>query len=152
MPKETRMSGFLRCCCVLAIAFLLVGCGGFTPDSGVKVTGKITKGGAPLNVPNMEAKVGTIKVDLVPVHAGPQDDRSKSGAFQEPNGTFLILGDGKGVKPGKYKVSIVANPGNGKDDLQGKFDGSASKIEVDIAEKNVGGTQDLGTLELDSYK
>ena len=138
--------------CLLVVAFVILGCGGFRPDKGVTVKGKITKGGAPLTVPNMEAKAGFIKVDLVPIHSGAQDERGTAMSMQEPDGNFVILGDGKGVKPGKYKVSVVTNPGNGLDDLKGAFNGKASKIEVDISAKNLGGTQDLGTLELDSYK
>ena len=146
------MSRYLSPICLLVAAALTLGCGGFKPDTGVKVKGKITKGGAPLSVPNMAAKTGFIKVDLVPVHSGAQDDRVMAPSMQEIDGTFLIVGDGRGVKPGKYKISVVTNPGNGQDDLKGKFNGATSKIEVDILEKNMGGTQDLGTLELDSYK
>ena len=146
------MSRYWSPICLLVAASLILGCGGFKPDTGVTVKGKITKGGTPLTVPNMAVKAGFIKVDLVPVHAGAQDDRVMAPSMQEIDGTFLIVGDGKGVKPGKYKLSVVTNPGNGQDDLKGKFNGVASKIEVDISEKNLGGTQDLGTLELDSYK
>lgn len=129
-------------------AFL--GCGGgYKPDTGVKVKGTITKGGQPLTVPNMAAGVGTVKVDLYPVSSEPGDSRSLEGTLAKEDGTFEIVGAGQGIKPGKYKLSVVADPGDGKDQLEGKYSAENSPIQVEVLEKYQGGIQDLGTLQVD---
>lgn len=126
------------------------GCGtGYQPPTGTKVIGKITKGGQPVTVPNMAAGVGIVKVDLYPVGSGAEDTRSIEGTLAKEDGTFEIFGAGQGIKPGKYKLSVVADPGNGQDQLGGKYKGAASPVEVDIVENPKEGVQDLGTISLE---
>lgn len=136
---------------LIGLAFLL-GCGGYKTPSGVVVKGKVTKGGAPITVPNMDNSTGTVKIELFPVHANDQDQRESVGTTGNADGSFEITGAGKGVTPGKYKLAIFADPGDGANQLGDKFTGSDSPIEVEVAEKNLGGAQDLGTLEVDSFK
>jgi hypothetical protein len=131
---------------------LLLGCGGHKPATGIIVKGKVTKGGAPITVPNMESKVGTVKIELFPVYTDPADQREAEGTLSEADGSFNIVGAGKGIKPGKYKLAIFADPGDGINQLGDRFTGENSPIEVEISEKDVGGTKDLGTLEVDTYK
>ena len=135
----------------IGVAFLL-GCGGYKPATGVIVKGKVTKGGAPITVPNMASGTGIVRVELFPVHADAQDQREATGTLSGSDGSFEIAGAGKGVTPGKYKLAIFADPGDGVDQLGEKFTGINSPIEVEVAEKNLGGIQDLGTLEVDSFK
>jgi hypothetical protein len=143
----------LRIAMLLIAVFALttiLGCGsGYQPATGTKVKGKITKGGQPITVPNMAAGVGMVKIDLYPVSSGPGDARSVEGTLAKGDGTFEIVGAGQGIKPGKYKLSVVADPGDGKDQLGGKYTGTASPIEVDINENPTRGAQDLGTIILD---
>ncbi|MGI8982656.1 MAG: hypothetical protein ACR2FY_25770 [Pirellulaceae bacterium] len=136
---------------LIGVAFLL-GCGGYKAPSGVVVKGKVTKGGAPITVPNMDSGTGTVKIELFPVHADAQDSRDSVGTTSKSDGSFEITGAGKGVTPGKYKLAIFADPGDGVNQLGDKFTGSDSPIEVEVADKNLGGTQDLGSLEVDSFK
>ena len=145
------MSRLCQLVCLIVLS-VVVGCGGYKPASGVTVKGKVTKGGVPLTVPNMAAKVGSVKIDLFPVHSDPQDERDAPGTLGGTDGSFEIAGGGKGIKPGKYKLSVVADPGDGQDQLGGKFAGQNSPIEVDISDKNLGGAQDLGTIDLDAVK
>jgi hypothetical protein len=100
----------------------------------------------------MDSGTGTVKIELFPVHANAQDEREGGGTLSGSDGKFSISGAGKGVKPGKYKLAIFADTGDGLNQLGDKFTGSNSPIEVEISEKNLGGTQDLGTLEVDSFK
>jgi hypothetical protein len=137
---------------ILVGAALILGCGGYKPATGVVVKGKVTKGGAPITVPNMDSGTGTVKIDLFPVHADVQDPRESMGTLGKADGSFEISGAGKGVVPGKYKLAIFADPGDGVNQVGDKFTGSNSPIEVDVSDKNLGGTQDLGTLEVDSFK
>lgn len=137
---------------VLVGVALILGCGGHKPATGIIVKGKVTKGGAPITVPNMESKVGTVKVELFPVYADPTDNREAEGTLSKADGSFEIVGAGKGIKPGKYKLAIFADPGDGINQLGDKFTGLNSPIEVEVAETDVGGTKDLGNLEVDSYK
>lgn len=130
----------------------LLGCGGYKAATGVVVKGKVTKGGAPITVPNMDSGTGTVKIELFPVHANEQDQRESVGTNGKADGSFEIAGAGKGIKPGKYKLAIFADPGDGVNQVGDRFTGSDSPIEVEVAEKNLGGTQDLGTLEVDSFK
>ena len=145
------MGRALQFAALIGVAFLL-GCGGYKAATGVVVKGKVTKGGAPLTVPNMDSGTGTVKVELFPIHADAQDKRESEGTNSKADGSFEIAGAGKGVKPGKYKVAIFADPGDGVNQVGERFTGSNSPIEVEVVEKNLGGTQDLGTLEVDSFK
>ena len=145
------MGRFWQCAALIGVSFLL-GCGGYKAAKGVVVKGKVTKGGAPITVPNMDSGTGTVKIDLFPVHANAQDEREGAGTLSGSDGNFTISGAGKGVKPGKYKLAIFADTGDGLNQLGDRFTGSNSPIEFDISEKNLGGTQDLGTLEVDSFK
>ena len=147
------MSRSINVAILLAASGLFLGCGGgFKADRGVTVKGKLTKGGAPVTVPNMESKAGSVRVALFPVHTSIQDDRGAEGTLGGMDGTFEIIGAGKGVKAGKYKLSVVADPGDGIDQLGGKFDGATSPIDVELTDKEVGGVKDLGTIDLDSFK
>ena len=145
------MSRSWQCAALIGLSFLL-GCGGYKAPTGVVVKGKVTKGGAPITVPNMDAGTGTVKIELFPVHANAQDQRESAGTNSKADGSFEISGAGKGIKPGKYKLAIFADPGDGVNRVGDKFTGSDSPIEVDVSEKNLGRTQDLGTLEVDSFK
>ncbi len=134
---------------VAALAFLPGCLGGYKPDNGVKVKGMLTKGGQPLTVPNMAARVGMIKVDLYPISSDTNDSRSMEGTLANEDGTFEIVGAGQGIKPGKYKLSITADHGDGKDQLGGKYSAANSPIQVNVLEKYLGGTQDIGSLPVD---
>ncbi len=141
--RGENMCRFIVILGLAAFLALLGGCGGHKPDAGVNVKGKLTKGGQPVTVPNMAARVGTVKVELYPIHTDPNDGRSSFGTLANEDGTFEIVGEGQGVKPGKYKLSVIADPGDGQDQLGGKYGEANSTLEFEISANNVGGTQDL---------
>jgi hypothetical protein len=145
----------LRCerSIVVVVALVLAGCGGgYTPDEGVVVEGKILQGGQPLEVPNREVGLGSVEVQLIPTGALAGQVGVET-ALAEADGSFRVQGAGRGIKPGKYKVVVYQHDqGMNSDKLQGAFSDQNSPIEVDIAEDNVGDAQDLGVIELNDHK
>lgn len=136
--------------CCFAVCLLATGCGGgYTPDTGVIVTGKIVKGGKPLEVPNRDIGLGNVEVLVVPLDPTAESAEPFSDLAQE-DGSFRILGKGRGVSPGKYRLAVhQQDQGFGSDMLQGAFSETKSPIEIDVPADKVGGTLDLGVIDLD---
>ncbi|MCE9527039.1 MAG: hypothetical protein K8R36_13395 [Planctomycetales bacterium] len=131
------------------LAFLGCGGGGFKAEAGVKVTGKVTKGGQPLKASSPIPGIKPVRIELFPIHTGPEDSRSAFGTLVNEDGTFELDGPGQGIKPGKYKVSVTIDSGDGNDQLGGKYAGMNSPIEIEIAENKKGGSQDLGAIAIE---
>lgn len=136
---------------LLCVLLLLVGCSGSgNPEvkSGVTVRGKILKGGEPLKVPNQDIGVGMIEVVLIPTSNPANSER----ALAKPDGTFELIGPGKGLPPGDYKLAIYQrDQGPGSDQLGGAFSEAKTPISVQLSDSNVGGKMNLDVIELDSY-
>ena len=130
---------------------LIVGCGGYSPEAGVTVTGKIVKGGQPLTVPSVDSG-GGLQVQLCPRTARPDGSPGDAaGGEYNPDGTVKFQYAGKGVPPGKYLLTVELNDGtNDQDVFQGKYSLAQSKIEVTVPENKVGGSYDFGTIDLES--
>ena len=132
-------------------AFLLSGCGGDgNPPvaSGIVVQGKVVKGGQPLAVPRQDVGFGMVQVMLIPVSGSGETERCSA----KPDGTFQVLGAGKGLPAGRYKLAVYQrDKGIESDLLEGAFSEQKTPIVVELPEKNVGGRLDLGVIELDSY-
>lgn len=143
----------MRSATILAglLGILLTGCGGYKPDVGVVVTGKIVKGGQPLSVPNMDTGEGFVATQLFPVvtQAGDTPPEGANGTYNKSDGSVKFEYAGRGIKPGKYRLIVDANDG-ANDVLGGKFAVDQSKIEITVPENKVGGTYDFGTIDLDS--
>jgi hypothetical protein len=130
---------------------LMVGCGGYNPEAGVTVTGKVVKGGQPLVVPSVDSG-GGIQIQLCPRTARPDGSPGDAaGGEYNADGTVKFLYAGRGVSPGKYLLTVELNDGtNDQDVFQGKYSLDQSKFEVTVPENKVGGTYDFGTIDLDS--
>jgi hypothetical protein len=138
------------CSVVLGLALLVMGgCGGYTPPAGLMVKGKILKGGKPLEVTRPDVGLGCVEVRLVPLDDAAKTHGAES-CLTERDGSFSLIGGGKGVSPGKYRVAIFQfKEGYGNDELKGAFSDTQSTIEVVVPADRKGGPIDLGTIDLD---
>lgn len=133
---------------LLAVLFL-PGCGDrYKPKDGVIVTGKVVKGGKPLDVPHRDVGLGSVEVVLIPVAnvAGGQQEM----ALANEDGSFRMAGPGAGISPGKYKLAVLQHDqGPGSDMLKGAFAPAKTPITVEVPQAKLGGTHDLGVIDLD---
>lgn len=136
---------------LLFTALMLAGCSGGNPPAkvGVIVKGKVLKGGQPLTVE--KTPPGEVPAEVVFMPLFPDGERESQGL--KPDGTFEEIGQEKGIKPGKYRLAVLHFvKGRGSDGLNGAFSEQASPIEVEIPADKSGGTFELPTIELDTYK
>lgn len=145
MNRLVRSFGALGAVCVL-----LAGCGGAqTGPKGVTVTGTIVKDGKPLDVPNREAGLGNVLVSLVPLGPSP---KAAEHALAGKDGSFKILGPGRGIPPGKYRLAVQQQDrGPGSDMLKGRFSEKSSPVEVEIPADKLDGAHDLGPIDLGKF-
>lgn len=119
---------------VIGLGFLLVmaGCGDKTADGSGQFTGKILLDGKPIEVQGREVGIGRVILKFIPVEAGGKTVQTDAAA----DGSFLITGangnGAAGIKPGKYKISVVAED-NGKDKFAGKYGDANATITRDIS-------------------
>jgi len=147
MPKsEPRRLTFVG----LLVLATVVGCGGGPQVAkGVIVKGKVLKGGAPIPGVRPEIGVGIIQISLVPVVQSPT---AESGiALLKADGSFEIMGAGKGIPAGKYKVAIMQRdqvPGQASA-VPDAFSEANTKLEVEVPAAKVGNSHDLGVIDID---
>jgi hypothetical protein len=126
--------------CVLVMT--ACGCGG----SGTYQTrGRVLKGGAALTV----VEPDFVRVVLVPL---PEDGRKVLdwyvAEFNGSDGTFIVKGkDGKGMPPGKYRVSLELMKGR-RDAFKGAFDAERSPLVVSVQSGSDEITVDVDKVEL----
>jgi len=133
------------CACLLVI---FAGCeGGPKIAKGVVVKGKVLKGGAPIPGVRPEIGLGLVQISLLPVAPNTESGFS----LLKEDGSFEIIGSGKGIPAGKYKVVIVQ-----RDQMPGQpsavpdsFSEANSTMQVEIPADKVGGSHDLGTIDID---
>ena len=125
-----------------AIAFLALfaaGCGG--TDDRVKVQGKLLDNGKAFSLDASKMKLpagatalppGTKAIQIIFVPAEGGDTASAS--VSETDWTFSVPGsDGKGIKPGKYKIAITGGAGGGFPDyFGGKYSLDRTPIVRDV--------------------
>jgi hypothetical protein len=120
---------------VLAASLLLgTGCGGqpVLEPAGVEQTGRLTKGGKPLEVAPV---VGMVELSFYLADGSSPDPQ---GAEVRPDGTFVLKGTtGRGVQPGKYKVVVVWNKDGMGDALNGAFSLEKTTIVREVKEPPV---------------
>jgi hypothetical protein len=140
---------FLIWCSVLAV---VCGCGRqYAAGVGVKVSGKIVKGGQPLQVPTTPTGSGFIDVNLSPAEAADSGKLADTTVHAEPDGSFFLDYEGRGLPPGKYKVAVlVREVGGVGDELKGKFSQDNTPIRTELDKSKIGGTMDVGTIDLDT--
>ncbi|MDX1963978.1 MAG: hypothetical protein SFX18_12555 [Pirellulales bacterium] len=118
----------LVCVCLL---IGLSGCGGKPADGSSELRGKLLLQGKPIEVAGRQVGIGRVILRFIPVDAGVEPVQTDVAA----DGTFLInagIGNGQGgIKPGKYKISVVADE-SGKDKLQGAYTPEKTTIVKDI--------------------
>ena len=134
---------------LLGVVGLAPGCGSSAVKPGTVVTGKIVKGGQPLQVPRRDINLGMVELELVPVRAPGEPVTGVEVTWVQEDGSFALRGAGQGIPPGKYKVAVYQRvQGPGSDQLQGKFARDRTPLQFDVPDAK-GGTHDLGTIELD---
>lgn len=117
-------------------------------SKGVIVRGKLVKGGAPLKSARPDVGLGWVQIELHPP-AGSNISMEMTKP-NEVDGSFEFLGPGQGIPPGNYQMVVYHyEQGPPNDSLQGKFAPGVTPLKVDIPADKVGGTHDLGTLDLD---
>lgn len=131
---------------VVAVA-ILAGCSPSIPK-GVIVTGKITKGGAPLTIP----EGGVVYVTIVSTAKDAEGFASGASEPLKEDGTYRLVAAGKGVPPGKYRLQIQGDAGPGEDAFGGAYSGEAYLKEFDVPADRVGGEFDAGTIELNDVQ
>lgn len=140
----------MRCAMMVGAVLMaaVAGCGGYSGETGVTVTGKVLKGGSPLPIPSEESG-GYVTIQLQPRSARPDGSPGDAaGGVYKPDGTVTFVYAGKGIAPGKYQLVAEVNDG-AEDTFQGKYGAEQSKIEIVVPEDQVGGTYDFGTIDLD---
>jgi hypothetical protein len=142
-PVHTQQDAryFLVRMLTVAVVVYLSGCGsGATPDGRTVVKGRIVENGSPF-VPDpakLKLPKGTSLppgTNLLQVTFIPKTGGENVPAIVNPNdGSFTVSGaDGKGIKPGVYKIAVTANAGPGTADLLGgRFGPDNTPIEREV--------------------
>jgi hypothetical protein len=136
---------------VVVAGSMLVGCSDSGPKVpvGVTVTGKVLKGGQPLKAE--QAPPGEFPGEVIFLPDDPSGARQQEPL--KPDGSFREAGDGKGIKPGKYRLAVLHFiRGRGSDGLNGAFSEQNTGITVDIPADKSGGEYALPPIELEDYK
>lgn len=117
------------------------------PPKGVIVKGKVLKGGQVMPVTRPDIHLGMVEVHLVSSEGNAEGPER---ALAAEDGSFTFPGLGKGVKAGKYRLSVYHREnGPPGDSLNGVFSDEKSPITVTVPTDKLGGTLDLGTIDLD---
>jgi hypothetical protein len=130
----------------IALGCLVLGLGcGSGEGELVVVKGKLTKGGQPFVIDTSKLPPGDfgLQVVFIPETAGQFEE---PGVCDSAKGTFEVAGQkGRGIKPGRYKIVIVAGAFGTKDQLGNKFHREKSKC---VREVKPG----MGDIEIDVSK
>jgi hypothetical protein len=146
----------------LALLGLLscVGCGRsstYVPETGVIVKGRVVQGSVPLEAPRRDVGLSSVEVQLVPEAMFALAEREETSlqvenSAADENGAFEIKAGGRGVQPGKYRLAVFQrDQGFDSDRLKGAFSPKRTPIEIDVPADKLGGTLDLGTIELNDH-
>ena len=120
----------------LGAAVLLVGCGS---DGRTVVKGKLVEKDKPFTIDLSNAKAGPGGKGVPPgtrplvMAFHPAEGGDQIGAdVDAATGTFEVRGgDGRGLKPGRYKISLGGPPG-AADPFNGKFSREKTQIVRDV--------------------
>lgn len=150
----------------LSLALLPVwGCGQSenVPDieTGVVLKGRIVSMKTPLVPENAPPGTGAGEVILIPVSQSDGKASHRESGTVDEDGKFQIVGDGKGVAPGEYRLGVIP-PGDAgvpggdtlsenKNPLAEKFSVENSPIKVTVPQEKVGEEHDLGLIDLDKF-
>lgn len=144
LSAAARAAAALVCICALSCADKSA------PAEGrVKPRGRLLENGLPLKVDTTNMPPGDPGMKITFVRLGSADAGEEIAAriFEAAEGSFELIGaDGKGIPPGKYRVTVTVGPEGGADRLKGKYSRDKSKIEVEVKEG-----QDL-VIDVANYK
>jgi hypothetical protein len=123
--------GLLVC---LSTAGLALGPGGCNKsESVVKVKGKILKNGLPYQPKTEGLPPGDRGVKMNFIRLGGDKAGEEYPVTVDANGNFEAIGlEGKGIPPGKYRITIHEGPFGMPDQLKEKFNKENSKIEREV--------------------
>jgi hypothetical protein len=140
-------SAKVACLFLLLALALLCGCSSEPQEKVSAVRGKLTNAGAPLQVAGREAGVGRIEINFHALQPDGTASESFESASPDDQGNYTLRGrNGKGIKPGKYRIAIRQwDPYPDNDKLGGKFSLENSKIEREVGETDT-------TIDIDVSK
>ena len=129
MRRALRLSLSVLACVPLALT--LPGCGGPRVTPG----GRLLDKGQPLQIPQQGLPPGDPGVRVIFLPMEPE----KEGTAQQPavvnvqDATFTVPGnDGRGIAPGKYRISIALGAYGTPDKLKGAFGEKNSPVVRDV--------------------
>ena len=132
----------------LGSLLFITGCGPSVPN-GVIVTGKITKGGAPV-APGTDASSTPPLVTIASTTRAPDGSSPGGQSATDAAGAFRIVAGGRGVPPGKYRIQLTGETEPGVPLFGNAYAGEKYIKEIEVPADKVGGEFDLGTIELDT--
>jgi hypothetical protein len=110
----------------VVIAMLACGCGG---DGRFQARGRLIKDGAPFKLGQGEG----MRIVFVPVEPGESTFETYAAILEE-DGSFKVIGkDGKGLPPGKYRVT-VEHLKKKADLFKGAFSGKKTPIVREVTD------------------
>jgi hypothetical protein len=124
----------IRCCRLanLFIALLvLVTPAGCAKTSSVVVKGKLIYNGQVIRLDRWKAAAGElgIQVSSYPLEPGPVEPAT----YDAVTGAFEVRGsDGKGIRPGRYKITVTSGAWGEGEMFQGRFNYDNSPITRDV--------------------
>jgi hypothetical protein len=126
----------MRYFCFAGLVVLFLGCSSEPQEKVVAVRGRLTNAGAPLQVAGREAGVGRIEINFHQLQADGAPSQTFESASPDEQGNYSLRGaNGKGIKPGKYRIAIRQwDPYPDNDKLGGKFSLENSKVVRDVGE------------------
>lgn len=132
------MIRYLFCVCGLAFALFFLGCGGPQDDS-VPVRGKLTNGGQPLAVKGRELGLGYVELHFYRMSDDGTIDKDPADAAVEESGEFTVRGrDGRGLPPGKYKITVrQLDPAPDNDKLGGRFNLQNTPLVREVTDEEI---------------
>jgi hypothetical protein len=121
MPRNHR--GFRY---VLLVLVVFWGCSrNATEDGTVRVRGRVTNAGQPLEVEGTDVGLGSVAVGFYPMYDG-EELVELTSAQANAEGHFELI---DGIPPGTYRITVRQwDPYPQVDRLKGKFDEKRSKI------------------------
>jgi hypothetical protein len=115
-------------CCFAFCSIALAGCSG---TNKINATGRVVKGGEPFTMPHDEY----LRITFHPVVGpGERELNQYVARFDRETGNFTVVGgDGRGLPPGKYQVSLTHEKKK-KDLFRGAFDGDKSPFVIEVTD------------------